>query len=345
MSKRFTRMHERLEGFQESLDTRKEGVPEARVVTVPLGQLQTAPWNARRFFEPEALRTLGEDLQTNGQIHPILVRALPGDVYEIVVGERRYRAAQQAGLNTLRAEIRYLDDVSAQTLSLAENLVREDLNPFEETMGYLQLLLLNMQSFLAFDTFRQEHEDPEYAVARLLRRYANEVERGENNVILKQGTRDEQAGVRVVGTEFEERIQVVFSLSPEMTWQSFVKNRLPLLNLPQDIKEALQRGELEYTKARVLGRVEDSATRAELLREALDHDLSLAELRERVKRSTTPREQREQDTERDVLVRRAQIIGRAIRKSDVLEQKGKLRKATRLLRELEALLGLDTPEK
>ena len=99
----------------------------------------------RRYFEPEKLEQLVFSIKEHGILEPLLVRPLQNNQYELVAGERRYRAAQIAGLVEVPVVVRELNEQEALQLSLIENLQREDLNPVEETEGILQLLAFKLK--------------------------------------------------------------------------------------------------------------------------------------------------------------------------------------------------------
>jgi ParB family chromosome partitioning protein len=108
--------------------------------SIPLDQIELPPTQPRRYFDSEALKQLTESIKQHGILQPLLVRPLDGEKHELVAGERRYRAAKEIGLKVVPVVIRELDDNAAFQLALIENLLREDLNPVEETEGILQLL-------------------------------------------------------------------------------------------------------------------------------------------------------------------------------------------------------------
>jgi ParB family chromosome partitioning protein len=97
------------------------------------------PGQPRRSFTPESLAELAASIRSAGVLEPILVRPR-GEQFEIIVGERRWRAAQLAGLATIPALVREATDAEALELGLVENLLREDLNPLEEAQAYQRLL-------------------------------------------------------------------------------------------------------------------------------------------------------------------------------------------------------------
>lgn len=94
----------------------------------------------RRDFDDKALETLAESIKQHGVLQPILVRPLPSGGYQIVAGERRWRASRMAGLDEMPVYIRELTDDEAASLALVENLQREDLNPIEEAQGFKALM-------------------------------------------------------------------------------------------------------------------------------------------------------------------------------------------------------------
>ncbi len=110
-----------------------------RYVTVATDRVRPNPNQPRQHFDPEALAELVHSLQTVGLLQPIVVREV-GDEYEIVAGERRYRAAREAGWQSIPALIRHTDDADLLRDALLENLHRVQLNPLEEAAAYQQLL-------------------------------------------------------------------------------------------------------------------------------------------------------------------------------------------------------------
>jgi len=111
---------------------------EGQVLKLRLEQIQPNPHQPRRRFEPEALAELAASLRQHGVLQPLLVRAY-GSGYEIVAGERRFRAAQLAGLETVPALLQSYNDQRSLEVALVENLQRADLNPVEEARAYQQL--------------------------------------------------------------------------------------------------------------------------------------------------------------------------------------------------------------
>lgn len=106
---------------------------------LPVELIQRGKYQPRTDMHEEALQELAESIKVQGVMQPIVVRPIPGDRYEIIAGERRWRATQIAGLHTIPAVIRLVGDESAIAMSLIENIQRENLNPIEEAMALKRL--------------------------------------------------------------------------------------------------------------------------------------------------------------------------------------------------------------
>lgn len=111
-----------------------------KAVTLPIGEIEPNREQPRKAFDDEALAELSASIAQHGVLQPLLVRPMSGGGYQIVAGERRYRASRMAGLTELPAVIRELSDKEAAQLALIENLQREDLNPMEEALGFQKLM-------------------------------------------------------------------------------------------------------------------------------------------------------------------------------------------------------------
>lgn len=108
--------------------------------TLPIDLIERGRYQPRRAFDPDSLRELADSIAAQGVIQPIVVRPIGGERYEIVAGERRWRASQQAGLAQIPVVVRDVDEQAAIAIALIENIQRDDLNPLEEA-GALQRLL------------------------------------------------------------------------------------------------------------------------------------------------------------------------------------------------------------
>ena len=109
---------------------------------LPISQVESCSSQPRKNFDPDALADLADSIREHGIIQPLTVRKLQSGYYQIIAGERRWRAARMAGLTQVPAIIIEADDRKAMELAMIENLQREDLNPIEEAEGY-QVLMQN----------------------------------------------------------------------------------------------------------------------------------------------------------------------------------------------------------
>jgi len=109
------------------------------MVELDIDRIQRGKFQPRQVFEPESLQELADSIRAQGIVQPIVVRP-EGKHFELVAGERRWRAAQLAGLQKIPAVIRELDSKSAAAIALIENIQREDLNPLEEAQAYFRLI-------------------------------------------------------------------------------------------------------------------------------------------------------------------------------------------------------------
>lgn len=107
---------------------------------LPLDAMAPGPHQPRRHFDDEALQALADSIRAQGIVQPILVRSSGAHRYEIVAGERRWRAARLAGLSTIPAVVRTLDERGAMAVALVENIQRADLNPLEEAEALHRLI-------------------------------------------------------------------------------------------------------------------------------------------------------------------------------------------------------------
>ena len=277
--------------------------------SLSLEQIQLPTLQPRHYFDEQALNELVTSIKQHGILQPLLVRPLKGGKYELVAGERRYRAAQTAGLTEVPVVVRDLNENEALQLALIENLQREDLNPVEETEGILQLLSLRLQL-----------EVPE--VISLLYRLNNEL----------KGNVNPNVGVSSEITQIEE----VFESLARMQWSSFIKHRLPLLKLPVEILEALRAGKIAYTKAQAISKVKDEAARNELLDEAITNNFSLSQIKEKIQALKPQSDSKLDLTEK--LSQRLTKITRLVKKNRIGSDSEKRKQLEALLVKLENLL-------
>jgi ParB family chromosome partitioning protein len=283
-----------------------KGEKTGAVKVVFLTDIKLPAYQPRQYFDEAKLQELAQTIKNHGVLEPLLVRSLPRqNQYELVAGGRRYRAAALAGLSEVPVIVLELSDEQVLEVAIIENLQREDLNPVEETEGILHLLAQRLKT-------------PVTEVSPLLHQIQKQLRgRAANNVI---------------GSSTIEQIQAIFESLGLMELDSFIGNRLPLLNLPEDILSALRSGQIEYTKAKAIATLKDEAARAEILEEAIANSLSLSQIKERVSAAKPTKEKEE-------LKSRVDNTYKQLKKSKQLWQDPKKRKKLEsLLSQLEKLI-------
>jgi ParB family chromosome partitioning protein len=316
---------------------------------VKLSDIRLPSQQPRHYFDEHALKQLADSISQHGILQPLLVRPLEKGGYELVAGERRYRAATEVGLTEVPVVVKALADEAAWQLALIENLQREDLNPVEETEGILQLLAFKLEMPV---------EEISPLLHRLQKAQKDKALRTANNVIVKQEADDSESSNNVIGkskklknsqannvTSDRDEVDIEVN-SPElvlieavfrdlglMTWESFVNNRLPLLNLPQDITEALRQGKIAYTKAKAIAQIKDDSQRAALLKQAIAQQLSLSQIKEEIGLlQSKPQSQVPEIPER------LKVAYQKIKKTRIWEDPKKCKQIETLLAKLETLL-------
>lgn len=122
-----------------ALEEQAVKVDKKELQHLPVELIQRGKYQPRRDMDPQALEELAQSIKGQGVMQPIVVRPIPGDRYEIIAGERRWRATQLAGLDTIPAMVRDVPDEAAIAMALIENIQREDLNPVEEAIALQRL--------------------------------------------------------------------------------------------------------------------------------------------------------------------------------------------------------------
>lgn len=336
--------------------------PRAAESRVKLSEIHLPQQQPRRYFDPEAMRALVESIKQHGILQPLLVRPLESGGYELVAGERRYRAATEVGLTEVPVTVRELSKLDAFQLALIENLQREDLNPIEETEGILQLLAIQLG---------RDVESVPTLMYRLQKSRPQAATTVDENVMVKGELDEPEVSNNVMGksesdsiepASFDRVTSSIASSAPDhqgaldpdiktisavftglglMTWESFVNNRLPLLNLPLDVLEVLRRGEIEYTKAKAIAQIKDDTERSAFLKEALSQNLSLSQIKSRIKARQPQPSQSQSSQLATELPERLKGAYQRIKKTRIWSDPKKRKQLETLLLKLEALVGED----
>ncbi|NJL54500.1 ParB/RepB/Spo0J family partition protein [bacterium] len=298
-----------IKGVDALFGEAEQASPDDRYL--PVSDIIPSKQQPRRYFDPEKLNQLAESIKQHGILEPLLVRPGAQGKYELIAGERRYKAATTLGLTEVPVVIRDFNDQEALQVALIENLQREDLNPIEETEGILELAAIRLQ------------KDTEYVVT-----------------LLHQAAHPERNSVdNVIHTEEWRTLQEVFEVVGRFTPESFRTNRLPLLKLPIDVLDALRAGKIAYTKARAIAKVKDEARRSELLEATINEDLSLTQIKERL---AAVEGQADNDTDSSPSLKtRFESAYKKVKKSKVWDNPKKQKTLEKLLETLENLTEED----
>lgn len=120
--------------------TVKDANKDTELKELPVEKISKGEYQPRLSIDPDALQDLAESIKAQGVVQPVVVRRLENGQYELIAGERRWRASQIAGLHTIPAIVREIPDQAAAAMSLIENIQREDLNPLEEALAMSRLI-------------------------------------------------------------------------------------------------------------------------------------------------------------------------------------------------------------
>jgi ParB family transcriptional regulator, chromosome partitioning protein len=212
---------------------------------IAIDEIVLPPSQLRKYFNQDKLQQLADSITVYGVLEPLLITPQK----ELIAGERRLKASQLVGLTQVPVRIVDASQSEVKTIALIENLQREDLNPIEETEGILELLQLKL------------NQERDYVLSLLYK-----MNKKDDNVIISKA----------------EIVEKTFKDLGRLTWESFVINRLRLLNLPESIFLAIKEGKIEYTKGIAIAKIKDSKIREELLETAIADNLSLKELKNRI---------------------------------------------------------------
>jgi ParB family transcriptional regulator, chromosome partitioning protein len=241
-----------LDNARQSLEKRV-GLDKISHALVPIAEIVRRPYQSRREKDPQKFAELLHSIKTYGFKGSIWLQRRPDGTLRLIAGETRLDAAIEAGYTAISSDIADVDDITAVKLSRVENARRKDLNALDDTEELLYLLTL---------TLKKDRTE----TIECLYRYKNAAE-----------------GKSSIADRDRNTIESVFTeVAPDISLSTFITSRLPLLKLPESILQAYNAGQLEYTKAMVLSRVEDEVQRQELLEEVVDQGLSLSALKAKI---------------------------------------------------------------
>lgn len=213
-----------LGGDDDNASTTSSANTESELQSLSVSSITAGKYQPRRHFDEDLLQELAESIKTQGVIEPIIVRSIAGGRFELIAGERRWRASQLAGLSEIPALVRDIDDRAAIAIALIENIQREDLSPLEEAQSLSRLIA----------EFKVTHQQAADAVGRS---------------------------------------------------RAAVSNLLRLLDLPEEIRNLLEKGAIEMGHARALLTLPEARAIA-LARKSVENDWTVRELEAAVRNAT-----------------------------------------------------------
>lgn len=298
-----------LGGLVNTPDIKAHSSGDQRSISLPVSQLKPNPKQPRRFFSEEGIKQLATSFQKDGFRGALNVRQLEDGSYQIVAGERRWRAAKQAGLKEVLCIVEEYSDEDALEFALVENLQREDLSKIEETEGILTLIESRL------DISRDQ------AVS----------------IIQVEGHPDRLARSDVAPSEAILEIREILEAF-NISLQTFRTKNLRILSLPKELKQAHLEGCLSYSCAIEISKLKDESKRSQLLNEVLEQKLPFRQVKERVqalKAETLADSGSEYQPILDELDRTLKLAKRA---KTVLDKPQKRKRLEKLLSQINELL-------
>lgn len=279
---------------------------------IEIEKIIKSPFQPRQFFSEESINSLAIAFKKQGFKGAINVRKKANGVYELVAGERRWRAAAVAKLDKVRCLVDEYTDEEALEFALMENLQREDLSKLEETEGILRFLSVKL------GTDQDE-------IIRIIR---------------TEGHSDQTTRSDVAPSEDLVNIETLLSAF-NVGLQTFRTKNLRTLSLPDDIKTAHLEQNLSYSAAIELSKIKDESAREKLLEEASQEQLSFRTIKEKVKSIRLKSEQKPGKANSALIKRFSDVSRKAKRYQSSAIESQKRKRMEALLDELEGLLTND----
>ena len=227
--------------------------PDEKSVMIPLDLIALPPQLNRYHIDETALDDLKDSIKRQGALEQILVRSLPNGQYELISGYRIFLARKSLKHKLVEAKILEVDEDKAREIALVKNLLKEELNPLEETEAILRLLQVRLK-LNNIDEVRHQ-----------LYQIRNQMERIKKGKTLSDSTRN-----NVVPKGNIKIIDETLAAMGSNTLRSFISHRLSIITRVQDdVKQVLREGKIEYTKGLQICRIKDDKKRAEFLSEVL----------------------------------------------------------------------------
>jgi len=267
----------------------------------------------RYYYDPEELQQWAlNDIKPNGIRSPLWVRPHPSQAgkYELVAGLRRLKAAALVQIDEIPVKVFNWDNKSAFEAAISENANRREFNVLEELDNILRLLEIQLDY------------DIDRVISFLYR--MNNASKG-------------IANQNVLVSPEAELVKQIFDSFGQVTWQSFVATRLPLLKKPPEILNAIRQGKIQYTKGFLIAGVKEPEERVRLLSEAIEHSLSIGEIKQKLKllNAITKKEPESKNLKQ----RMSQLVQEAKKNKEIWNDPSKMEQVATLLDRLEEIVS------
>ncbi len=302
----------RLEEFVRKGFINKEGEPawaNKPLVEIELEKIRLPSFQIRLYYDRIKIEQIKATIRSFGIRQPLLLRPHPKKegFYELVAGSQRRLSAQELNFSSVPARIDDVDDITALKIALLENDARSDPNPYEKARGTLRLLELSLK------------KPPEEVIQVLIALFNSENRDSDNNVI--------------INSQEPKKILQIFE-EQGTSWKSFVTNYIPLFKIPENVKQALEKGQLEYTKALKIAKIKNDKNREQLLLQVLEEGMSLREINNRIKQL----EPQQQKKESVVLRERARTALKKATSTQLMKNPQVFKQIKKMTSQLETLI-------
>lgn len=278
-------------------------------IEVEIDRILLPSFQIRSYYDRAKIEQIKATILSFGIREPLLLRPHPSEngYFELVAGFQRRRASIELNRSTVPAKIDEVDDLTALKIGIIENEARSDPNPYEKARALLKVLELGL------------NKSPEEIVQALIAMFNSENRGTDNNVI--------------INPEQNKIIRQIFS-ELGINWKSFVTNQLPLFKLPDEIKNVLEAGKIEYTKAIKISKINDRAARTRLLEEVLEHGLSVREINAKINQINTTQTKNEVAALRE----RARSVLKKATSPKLMKDPQNIKQIKKIIERLESLI-------
>jgi len=278
-------------------------------IQVELDKILLPEFQIRAYYDREKIEQIKATISAFGIKEPLLLRPHPQhkDYFELIAGSQRRLAAKELGLNTVPGKVDEVDNLAALKIAIFENEARSDLNPYEKARATLNLIKLALD--------KNTENTIEFLIALF---------------------NAENRGTDKTGIILSQESQIVKQIFNELglSWKSFVTNKIPLFKLPIDIKESLEKGEIEYTKAIRIAKIKDEKDRMNLLSEVINAGLSINEINLKISQLQST----ESKNETQILRSRARIAWKKVTSAQMMKNPKHFKQIKKIVDQLETIV-------